>query len=153
MKWACHKVKYWISTLILSLELFHNQYADRRCPMTHSDTLAFIHETETSLFIITLQNAYAWYWNHTILYIPFGTDMILIDTLRVGRPLLRPFLVADAEATLERQYTLLNIRKCWHHSTVIVNKWWVMWIEWIFDDSHYRKPVIICSIMGNIAMQ
>ena len=40
---------------------------------------------------------------HDISYILFSTNLISNTSLHVGRPLLRPFLVAYAEATLARQ--------------------------------------------------
>ena len=56
---------------------------------------------------------YAWYQNHNIFYVSFGTDMTSIDTLHLGRPLLRPFLMAHTEATLARQYHDYVIK--WKH--------------------------------------
>ena len=40
---------------------------------------------------------------HDSSYILFSTNLISNTSLHVGRPLLRPFLVAYAEATLARQ--------------------------------------------------
>ena len=48
----------------------------------------------------------------------------------VGRPLLRPCLVAYAEATLARQKYSATNEKCWHHFRIlIVDKWSVVWNE------------------------
>ena len=86
------------------------------------ESLAFDFNLPGKQYLVSiLQTANAWYQKHTILYISFGADMISVNTLCVGRPLLRPFQVADAEVTLERQYTFRNIWKCWLHSTVTVN--------------------------------
>ena len=101
------------------------------CTILHESLTIDFNLPEKQYLVTILQNTNAWYQNHTILCISFGSDVISINTLCVGRPLLRPFQVADAEATLQRQYTLCNIWKCWHHSTVTVYKWSVMWIEWI----------------------
>ena len=40
---------------------------------------------------------------HDSSYVSFSTNLISHTSLHVGRPLLRPFLVAYAEATLARQ--------------------------------------------------
>ena len=40
---------------------------------------------------------------HDSSYVLFNTNLISNTSLHVGRPLLRPFLVAYAEATLARQ--------------------------------------------------
>ena len=40
---------------------------------------------------------------HDSSYVLFSTNLISNTSLHVGRPLLRPFLVAHAEATLARQ--------------------------------------------------
>ena len=48
---------------------------------------------------------------HDNSYVLFSTNLISNPSLHVGRPLLRPFLVAYAEATLPRQKRQRNKRK------------------------------------------
>ena len=67
---------------------------------------------------------------HDSSYALFSTNLISITNLHVGRPLLRPFLVAYAEATLARQQSA-TYEKCRHHFRIIVvNKWSVVWNEY-----------------------
>ena len=64
-------------------------------------------------------------------YVLFSTNLISNTSLHVRRPLLRPFLVAYAEATLARQKKDSAINeKCWHHFRILIaDKWSVVWNE------------------------
>ena len=88
-------------------------------------------ETETSLFNTTWHYTDAWYQTYMAgLHVPFSTNLISNTSLHVGRPLLRPCLVAYAEATLARQKYSATNEKCWHHFRIlIVDKWSVVWNE------------------------
>ena len=67
---------------------------------------------------------------HDSSYVLFRTNLISNTRLHVGRPLLRPCLVAYAEATLARQKDSATNEKCWHHFRIlIVDKWSVVWNE------------------------
>ena len=67
---------------------------------------------------------------HDSYYVLFSTNMISNTSLHVGRPLLRPFLVAYAEATLARQKESATNQKCWHHFRILIaDKWSVVWNE------------------------
>ena len=67
---------------------------------------------------------------HDSSYVLFRTNLISNTSLHVGRPLLRPCLVAYAEATLARQKDSATNEKCWHHFRIlIVDKWSVVWNE------------------------
>ena len=67
---------------------------------------------------------------HDSSYVLFSTNLISNTSLHVGRPLLRPCLVAYAEATLARQKDSATNEKCWHHFRIlIVHKWSVVWKE------------------------
>ena len=67
---------------------------------------------------------------HDSSYVLFSTNLISNTSLHVGRPLLRPCLVAYAEATLARQKDSATNEKCWHHFRIfIVDKWSVVWNE------------------------
>ena len=65
---------------------------------------------------------------HDSSYVLFSANLISITNLHVGKPLLRPFLVAYAEATLARQKYSATIENCRHHFRIlIVDKWSVVW--------------------------
>ena len=68
---------------------------------------------------------------HDNSYVLFSTNLISNTSLHVGRPLLRPFLVAYAEATLARQKKdSATNEKWWHHFRIrIADKWSVVWNE------------------------
>ena len=67
---------------------------------------------------------------HDRSYVLFSTNLISNTNLHVGRPLLRPFLVAYAEATLARQKDSATNEKCWHHFRILnADKWSVVWNE------------------------
>ena len=68
---------------------------------------------------------------HDNCYVLFSTNLISNTSLHVGRPLLRPFLVASAEATLARQKKdSATNEKWWHHFRILIaNKWSVVWNE------------------------
>ena len=68
---------------------------------------------------------------HDSSYVLFSTNLISHTSLHVGRPLLRPFLVAYAEATLARQKKdSATNEKCWHNFRIlIVDKCSVVWNE------------------------
>ena len=87
--------------------------------------------TETSLFNTTWHYTDAWYQTYMAgLHVSFSTNLISNTSLHVGRPLLRPCLVAYAEATLARQKYSATNEKCWHHFRIlIVDKWSVVWNE------------------------
>ena len=84
-------------------------------------------ETETSLTTYTD----AWYQTYMAgLHVSFSTNLISNTSLHVGRPLLRPCLVAYAEAILARQKYSATNEKCWHHFRIlIVDKWSFVWNE------------------------
>ena len=69
---------------------------------------------------------------HDISYVLFSTNLISNTSLHVGRPLVRPFLVAYAEATLARQKKIAQQTKSekWHHFRILIaDKWSVVWNE------------------------
>ena len=67
---------------------------------------------------------------HDSSYVLFSNNLISNTSLHVGRPLLRPCLVAYAEATLARQKDSATNEKCWHHFRIlIVDMWSVVWNE------------------------
>ena len=67
---------------------------------------------------------------HDSSHLLFSINLISITTLHVERPLLRPLLVAYAEATLARQQRYPTYEKCWQHVRIIVvDKWSVVWNE------------------------
>ena len=67
---------------------------------------------------------------HDSSYILFSTNLISNTSLHVGRPLLRPFLVAYAEATLAIQKYSATNQKCWHHFRILIaDKWSIVWSE------------------------
>ena len=68
---------------------------------------------------------------HDSSYVLFSTNLISNTSLHVGRPLLRPFLVAYAEATLARQKKdSATNEKWWHHFRILIaDKWSVVWNE------------------------
>ena len=53
---------------------------------------------------ITIYASYPCHSRH--FYALFGTNLIAIDSLHVGRPLLRQCLVANVETNLARQHNL-----------------------------------------------
>ena len=90
---------------------------------------------------------------HDSSYVLFRTNLISNTSLHVGRPLLRPCLVAYAEATLARQKYSATNKKCWHHFRIlIVDKWSVVWNEckksWVPND-RLEKPLIPCNMISN----
>ena len=90
---------------------------------------------------------------HDSSYVLFRTNLISNTSLHVGRPLLRPCLVAYAEATLARQKDSATNEKCWHHFRIlIVDKWSVVWNEckksWVPND-RLEKPLIPCNMISN----
>ena len=90
---------------------------------------------------------------HDSSYVLFRTNLISNTSLHVGRPLLRPCLVAYAEATLARQKNSATNEKCWHHFRIlIVDKWSVVWNEckksWVPND-RLEKPLIPCNMISN----
>ena len=67
---------------------------------------------------------------HDSSYVLLSYNLISNTSFHVGRPLLRPCLVAYAEATLARQKDSATNEKCWHHFRIlIVDKWSVVWNE------------------------
>ena len=68
---------------------------------------------------------------HDSSYVLFSTNLISNTSLHVGKPLLRPFLVAYAVATLARQKKdSATIEKWWHHFRILIaDKWSVVWNE------------------------
>ena len=90
---------------------------------------------------------------HDSSYVLFRTNLISNTSLHVGRPLLRPCLVAYAEATLARQKYSATNEKCWHHFRIlIVDKWSVVWNEckksWV-PNGRLEKPLIPCNMISN----
>ena len=90
---------------------------------------------------------------HDSSYVLFRTNLISNTSLHVGRPLLRPCLVAYAEATLARQIDSATNEKFWHHFRIlIVDKWSVVWNEckksWVPND-RLEKPLIPCNMISN----
>ena len=65
---------------------------------------------------------------HDSSYVLFSTNLISNTNLHVGRPLLRPFLVAYSEATLARQKKdSATNEKWWHHFRILIaDKWSVV---------------------------
>ena len=96
------------------------------CQISETET-----ETETSLFNTTWHYTDAWYQTYmTVLMYYSVLNLISNTSLHVGRPLLRPCLVAYTEATLARQKYSATNEKCWHHFRIlIVDKWSVVWNE------------------------
>ena len=101
---------------------------------------------------------------HDSSYVLFRTNLISNTSLHVGRPLLRPCLVAYAEATLARQKDSATNEKCWHHFRIlIVDKWSVVWNEckksWVPNDrleSLWSLPtwlVISDRYIGEVILQ
>ena len=74
-----------------------------------------------TLYICTISDI------HDSSYVLFSTNLISNTSLHVGRPLLRSFLVAYAEATLARQKDSAANEKLWHFRILIADKWSVVW--------------------------
>ena len=68
----------------------------------------------TNVFNKICQYADALYQTHTF-------------SMFIVRPLLRPFLVADADVTLRHKIRGATCEKCWNRFKIIVHKWSVMW--------------------------
>ena len=68
---------------------------------------------------------------HDSSYELYSTNLISTTSLHVGRPLLRPFLVAYAEATLARQKKDSATNENWwyHFRILIADKWSIIWNE------------------------
>ena len=66
---------------------------------------------------------------HDSSYVLFSTNLISNTSFHVGRSLLRPLLVAYAEATLARQKNdSATNEKWWHHIRILIaDKWSVVW--------------------------
>ena len=91
---------------------------------------------------------------HGSSYALFNTNLISNTSLHVGRPLLRPFLVAYAEATLARQKKIAQQPKSvdiiseyllWTNGQLFemnVKKWWV-------PIDRLEKPLIPCNMISN----
>ena len=73
---------------------------------------------------------------HDSSYVSFSTNLISHTSLHVGRPLLRPFLVAYAEATLARQKKIAQQTK----SVDIISEY-VLWT----NDQLFEMNVKILS--------
>ena len=101
---------------------------------------------------------------HDSSYVLFSINLISNTSLHVGRPLLRPFLVAYAEATLARQKDSATNEKCWHHFRIlIVDKWSVvrnecksrkfLFIDWKSLWSFATWLVISDTYIGEVTLQ
>ena len=119
---------WWYNDLRWSrLNLNHNirdHTDDKRLRLTERDWDKFIQHKMT-LYRCMISDI------HDSSYVLFSNNLISHTSLHVWRPLLRPFLVAYAEATLARQKKdSTTNEKCWHHFRIrIVDKWSVVWNE------------------------
>ena len=81
---------------------------------------------------------------HDSSYVLFRTNLISNTSLHVGRPLLRPCLVAYAEATLARQKDSATNEKCWYHEFLMTD-WKSLWslATWLVISDRYIGEVIL----------